>query len=462
VMSKIIKLLIIIGTAALVYYQPIVTGAKLNLSAVLTRSDFIFTIVVVLWLASHLFSSRGKSKWGKHVKVVQNPFHLLALFLVFTFMATLLSFAEYGMAFDIQGWSRLVKMLVCILLAWVVYRTIKDDAKFYQWLARALYLPIMVTLVAGIAWRFYPSILPAFISSAPGVSEEGQLALVSASNTFQGLTWNPWLVVYSCVVALSFVWVMALHNFYCGKLMAGFVKLLFCMSLLIILYWTAVRTTLILVPIVFWFGGLLTLTYLGNRKNALAFFPFLIMVVPLLLGTAMVLAPPEIRDVFIARFSQQQMRLYIWQHYGEIALSNPLGVGFNFYTLVSPPSPVGLENPDPHNVVLSVLMIGGWGGVLSVVVFLWLVTKSVKGELRRQRGSDHISVLYIGVVTAYLCSWVIYMATGIDPFRDFTHSILLALVLARPMLHAEIPIKQSGISKVCKQPLCLEQEDSAN
>jgi hypothetical protein len=445
--QKIVKFLIIVGTASLIYFQPITEAGEFSLATIRYRSDFVFLAAVGLWVVSRVLGLIRPNR-DSHARLTRWVFAWMWLFVMFTTLATLLSLVTYDLWFEILGLSSLVKILLGIILTQVAYENLKGNSFFYQWLARALYLPMALVLALGVLWLVNPSILPGFFLRDMGASVGGQLALVGYGSRFLGVASNPAQVVLAAVVALSFVWTMLLHNIIRGKWRAGLVQSLYSVGLIFLVFWSLTRAGLIVLVFALGFGSFMTWYCLGRKKNFLGFPPLGVMIALLAIWTTWNVLPQEIRRGFLDRFSEPDARLYIWRYYWDIALANPLGVGFNYEQMFEPMNPYSAGRLNPHNALLAAWMYGGIGGLLSLVIFLLLILKSIKFGLASQRQQGYVSVLYIGAVTALFSTWVLFMFIGGVPIAEFTHSILLALVLAGSVRHAEIPVRSLSTSKV--------------
>jgi len=437
--QKIVKFLIIVGAASLIYFQPITEGGEFSLATIRYRSDFVFLAAVGLWVVSRVLGLI-RSNQDTRARLTRRVFVWMWLFVMFTTIATLLSLVTYNLWFEILGLSSLVKIVLGLMLAQVVYENLRGDAIFYKWIARALYLSPALVLALGIIYLVNPSMLPSFLRE--------QLALVSYGSRFQGLTSNPGNATLAPLVSLSFVWVMMLHNVVRGKLWAVSVQLLYCIGMTFLIFWSLTRGALITLIFTLGIGGFMTWYCLGGKKNLLGFpfFPAVITLVVTMIGWNVL--PQELRGAFIDRFSEPDARLYIWQYYLDVAMSNPLGVGFNYEQMFAPLNPYNPGRLNPHNAWLSTLMYGGIGGLLSMMMSLVTILKLIRIELGKSREQVDMPVLYIGAATALLAMWVGYMFAGGVPLTEFTYSILLALVLAGGIRPSEIPARRVSIPKM--------------
>jgi O-antigen ligase len=162
-----------------------------------------------------------------------------------------------------------------------------------------------------------------------------------------------------------------------------------------------------------------------------------------------VVLPQEFREAFMDRFSESDdVRLYLWQYYLNVAMSNPLGIGFNYEQIFVPGDPYSSIRLNPHNAWLAALMYGGVGGLLSMMMTLITILKLIRIELIKSRQQGDIPVLYIGSAVPLLSMWVFFMFVGGVPLAEFTYSILLALVLAGRIKPSENPIPHIGIHRV--------------
>ena len=425
--QKIVQLLILVGTAALVYYTRITDAyGQFSLATITFRSDFMFLAAVVVGAIAHILNSLRLSRVHRQdfSKLAGAAFLLQWFFFAFGIFATLYANVSSDLWFDQVGFANFGKMLLGIALGMVTYESLQRDMGFYKWVARALFISPVLPLTLGILSMISPSALGSLFGGVFSVGRS--YAIFGPGQRFQGLTTNPFQAVINSFVAVSFVWVMAWYNLMHRKRLIGVVQVLYVLGLVLLIFWSLTRTGLIVLAFVLLLGSFFASYYLAGRKDVPRVLPT-VSVALVVVGIAWALLPQDTVSLLVERFGVVSGRLVLWRYYLDVALANPLGVGFNYEQVFFLPRPGYFLNP--HNSVLVAWMYGGVGAVLCMLLLLGVILRSIRLGLRRARDASAVSCYYVGAVTALLGYWVLTIFLGV-PIGDYTHSLLLALVLS--------------------------------
>jgi hypothetical protein len=224
----------------------------------------------------------------------------------------------------------------------------------------------------------------------------------------------------------------------------------YIVGLVLLVFWTMTRTGLIVLVFVFACAGALAL-YHGNRN------PMKVLVsVPiggLLVLIAWLLLPGDFSEVYASRFYSKdvtvgQLEYYtggradIWTYFTDVAVTHPLGIGFNFEQRFFIDSSYQ-EKLNPHSALLIAWMFGGVGGCVGVVVAMWAAVRAMRVEIRRGRWTPGF-LYYAGAVTGLLGMWIPLLGPN---FAEFTHGILFAMVLSGA------PATQCATAAVRREPV---------
>lgn len=430
-MRKIVDTLLILGTASLIYFKRITEegGGAVTSESIGYRSDFVFLLAVFLAIVVGIprFLRCGKLVWTQTEAVV---FGAIASYLMFCVIATLLSMVMYNLRFNLIGFSNLGKSFLMPTLCLVTYIRLKDNPKLYRWLALACFIPPVVPLVFGVVYLVSPATYLSFFEdqSAVGV----QVSLMSGGDRFQGLTSNPFQMLINGFVAIAFVLPMTVRRMFGGKWGGSTIGFVYIVGLIFLIFWTMTRTGLIILLFALVFGCFMAVYHL--RKDATRFVATMVGGL-LLVGLAWSLMPEDFARSYLSRFYSHDVvvgrleyytggRIELWNYFIEVALEHPMGVGFNFeqkYTIDTSFQ----EKLNPHSAILIAWMFGGVGGFVSVLVFMWGVLRSIRVGVKRYR-TERGFLYYIGAVTGVIGIWIVWQG---PTFSEFTHAILLAMVL---------------------------------
>ena len=430
-MRKVVDGLLILGSASLIYFKRITEagGGAVTSESISYRSDFVFLFAVLLAIVvgAPRFLTRGRLVWTQTEVIV---FGALASYLMFCVIATLLSTVIYNLRFDLIGFSNFGKHMLASLLCLVTYLRLKDNPKLYKWLAVAFFVPPAVPLVLGVVYLVSPAMYLALFEDPSAVHT--QVSLLSDAYRFQGLASNPFQMLTSGFVAIAFVLPMTVRQAFGRKWRGSTIGFLYVIGLVFLIFWTMTRTGLVMLVFAVVFGSFMALYHL--RKDVMRFLVTLVGAL-LVVGVAWMLMPEDSAQVYLSRFYSRDVvfgrweyytggRIDIWRYFIEVALDHPLGVGFNFEQKFTIDSSFQ-ERLNPHSGLLMAWMFGGLGGMLSVLVFMGAVLRLIRIEVKRYR-MDPGFLYYVGAVTGMIGIWIAWQG---PTFSEFTHAILLAMVL---------------------------------
>lgn len=417
-MRSIVQWLFIIAAASLVYFRKITEDGRLTLESLTYRSDFVFLAAVLLG-GLHAALKLLAGKRSRHGRLEISAILAAWSYVAFASAATLFSIIVYDLRFDLRGYGNLFKTVLAVLVAVMVYGLLRHDGVFYRRLALALYVTPLIPAVIGLAFLLQPDRLAGIFGP------EGSLPLMKPGDVrFQGLASNPFQVAVSNFVAVGFVWPISLHNAARGKWVPSAVGLVYMGCLAFFVFWSMTRAGVLLLLFALGFGGL---AYAWCFKRHLRSSVVMLAAALLVLLFTWVAVPPDIAELVRARFAISDERPQIWSYYLGIAVAHPLGVGFNYeqrYLFDT----VFQTGVNVHNGYLAAWLYGGVFGWLSILLFLWFILRLMRGKFKDGQPND-AAVYYIGAVTGFLGFWVLAAFLGL-PLEDFTHAVLLALVLA--------------------------------
>lgn len=430
-MRKIVDLLLILGTASLIYYKRITeeTGTTVTIESIGYRSDFVFLLAVLLAIVAGISGVLGRKRIVR-TQTEGIVFGAIASYLMFSVTATMLSIITYNLGFDLKGFTNLGKTVLAAALFVVVYVRLRNSARLYRWLVLAFWVPPAVPLVLGVLYLVSPSTYLTFIEvPATGYT---QVSLLSDPHRFQGLSSNPFQILGSSLVAIGFLLPMTIRRLFRRRVAAAAIGFSYIGGLMFMIFWTMTRTGLLVLLFGLGFGCFMALYHL--RKDLIRFVATLAGLL-LLAALAWSVMPEELVEAYVSRFYSKDVvsdrwqyytggRIDIWSYFIEIALVHPQGVGFNFEQKFGLDSPFQ-EKLNPHSALLIVLMFGGFGGFASVVVLMWAVLRSIRHGVKRYRAEPGF-LYYVGAVTGVLGIWISWQGPTMS---DFTHAILLAMVL---------------------------------
>lgn len=427
-MRKLIQGLILLGTVSLIYFEKVTEDGQITLDSIRYRSDFVFFIVAILaigWGVINLYRVRF-ARPDKSVILITIS---LTAFLFFCFIATARSYYFiYDLNFDRAGFINLSKMLVGVILSYVVCLFLKNDNRFYRYLAVALYVPPLVSPILGVLFWVYPPAFYAIFGDNNYIVQQYSVLLLG--ERFSGLSSNPFQIVFGNLTAISFLWVMLLYYLLRKSWIPVVVVLTYMVGLICIIYWTGVRSAIIGLLFMLIYGSVVMCNVF--KKN-----PTYILTLTcglFLLGSlSFFFLPTDIQAVLASRMEEGgDSRLPIWNYFLGIALDNPLGIGFNYeQKFLYPAQEIWRDDYAPHNVFLVAWMWGGIGALLSLLIFSWFCVKHVTIQFRHIR-AEMLSieqVYYIGAAIAFVTLWFTSVFIGVI-FSDFIQAILFGMILA--------------------------------
>lgn len=351
----------------------------------------------------------------------------IAVFLLSCFMATCLSYVTLDLAFYAGSIVMLGKTILGIALSFVVYWYSRRNYSLYRYLALALYIPPLFILALVWFYLLSPGAFFQVFSGNEFITQ--QFLLVQSGGRFEGLTSNPFQIAFSSLVAIAFLWVICIHQFFTKKRLPALVTLIFLLGLISIVYRTLVRSAFIALFFILVFGA--AAIFYASRKR-LSTSVVMLFVIVLFISLTFFLLPCEVQKDVLYRWRYGGDRMPVWEHFLKVGSEHPFGIGFNYEQKFNYPSPFrGRADLPPHNSLLVAWMQGGIGGLSGLLLFLFAVCVSIKARIRyiASRGVTTYGVYYIGAATALLGLWVNAFFLGVL-FGEFIHSVLLGMVMA--------------------------------
>lgn len=455
---KLVRGLILLGTVSLVYYRRVSANGAITASSITYRSDFVFAAAVAIAIAVGAVSFRTRPfTRSTPTRIEQIVCGALILYFLSASLATVIAALRYHLWFDFLGLGEFLKTILALSLFGVAYTYLKSAPSFFRSLALALALPWLLPLALGVVYLSDP------IHWA--YTLEGFL---SFGGRLQALTSNPQQVATGSLVSLAFVWAFVVQprrNRQSWGVAAG---LLYATGLSFLTIWTISRSGLAVLPVVVALPLLILRTPVRRAAKmvgllgtsvALSFILLPYIVQPHIVvktDRSLGISPnvqtrveaggnrtqPQAVPSHIAAKTDQSLRILtnvqtrveagvdrirIWRYYISAALSNPLGVGFNYEQRFSFPNPY-----QPHiNAEDNLLTAWMFGGVFAVLGLLSLLAAGAwrASEVIRHKRDSAGFPIYVGVVTALTAIWLMSTFFGV-PLQDYTHSLLLAMLLA--------------------------------
>src|SRR5437870_1384988 len=168
--KNITELLLVLGTALLIYWEPL--SKKIPLKA----SDGAFVIAVGLWILFFMRNDGARTLRSADVWFIPP---LLASILV----ATLMGYVNYHLGMSRTGVILLGRLLTCIALFLAVYSFLLRDAAFRRWVSAAFLSPLVLFPAMAIP--------------------NGFTAMWDDTGRFQGLTLNPNTAAMAFLIAFA-------------------------------------------------------------------------------------------------------------------------------------------------------------------------------------------------------------------------------------------------------------------
>ncbi len=425
-MSWLAKILIIVGTWSLIYFRKVSEGGSIGADTLTYRSDFVYGAAVIIGLAGVLWD-RWSNNWQPLDLSARRVFRYFVLYLAFGTVATVLS--STSLVTSLIGFAEILKLITNLALFYLTCRYAQSDTIFYKRIVYALCLSQIVPLAAAFLSVVFPGVYSQLTANLNADEE-----IFSGGERFKGLTANPVQLCIGATVAISFIYVSALYDFKKGRPGRGVLSLLYVLGLVMITLWTLSRSALLALAAAFLLGSFAYVIARGEAKALRRWLFVSVLGMLLMAGGWTVLSlstagtQQDVSTDFGERFEGGLLsgRGEIWQYYFPIALENPQGIGFAYTSLYIYTNQYG-DFP-PHNLVLTAWMEGGLGATLSLVAMLWVLWKKIRSETSMHGGEEEFKFFW-GAVTAWVAVWVYCVWLG-PPLADFTHQILLALIMA--------------------------------
>lgn len=418
-----------VGTALLVYNQRVggQDGTDVNWLQAALRTELWFAIAVFLGLiVIPKWTLWPRVRFGTARTVLLTaPLTALSVSL----FATALTFLRYNVGFDLFGARDAFGFPLGIGLGILVFNLAVASNRFAARIVALLTWMPLASVILGV-WML---LAPASLGNVFGEwALERGVGMFGHGERFQGLTTNPNMLAISSSIALAFFLPRILQAT-STRLAVRISLALVMLGLLAVMAWTGVRAMLVVMAVLCSVALWLRFrpTGQGLRNVCLAAVTLGMLAILALL----VLWQSGLGDVLTERLDSEDGRLFLWRHYTNVLLENPLGLGFAFETVVETDNIILGQRLPPHNTLLLMAMFGGWAGLIVHLIVLgkvwWIVA-----QMRRSAQPALLSILQQGLVLGLCADVVSLMFSGLM-FYDFYFIILTALLLAevaRPVM----------------------------
>ncbi len=423
--------LLALGTALLIYWQPVTT------TLLLKPSDAVFAAALFAWLLSWtrkdwLRTLRGGEIW------------FIPLLLASILVGTLAGYVHYHLGMSRTGTLLLGRLLVCILLFLATYQLLLRQAALRSTISLAFLSPLAL----------FPALL------IPAVSA----VMWDSDGRFQGLTLNANTAAVAFLIAFALAYTLGAYESGMRRGLRAVALLGIAAAMLGLIVWTQSRAYLIAA-----FGSAVLGTVLvakHQRRTNLRFALAGVASLALLVVGILVLAPGRFAVAYLTRVSPiyyrtvedtsasqqtgppsagrrgpmdrierfsagiiprlgEDIRTPAIRYYAKLLSTNPLGVGVNYeskFTVYHPPT----RTYHGANTILDLPLYGGVGAVLSVAYLAVLVARKTGRTLADTQDAN--APYTIAAVTALWGLWGVAVLVG-SPLFDYQFWILTAIVL---------------------------------
>lgn len=427
-MKKILEWLILLGGVLLIYYTKITQEGSLSLQSLTVRSDFVFLLFI--FLASIYFLIRLLMNKPIYMSSIeQKVVYTLGLFVFFGLIATYCSYQSLGLKFNLIGYANFSKIIMGIILTLYISILLRNNSSLYKSLVYVLIIPPIIPTLLGVVYFVAPSLFMATFGCIDFIQQ--QFILFTLGDRFSGLTSNPFQLMFSNLIAISFLWVLALYYFYKKKYIYSILNIMLILFLIIGVILSAVRSAIIFILFIF-IAGTIFVHFKSKVKGAT------VIIIFVFLGLSSVLTFVALPQRMISPISTrltatgsvgEEDRVFLWRHYFHVGMEHPLGIGFNYEQKFAFPSPhIERQDYPPHNFFLTVWMYSGIQGIACIIVFLFFIISFLIKRFMSIK-FNIIAIYYLGALISFCGIYLVSFFLGV-PFGDFSHAIIMAMVLA--------------------------------
>jgi hypothetical protein len=463
VLGNVAQDLFILGTALLIFWQPLARQFPLK------ASDVVFGLALC---ASLLFSVHERRTAALHVaspRVILPPLALLGSLLV----ATLVGFWRYDLAMSRDGTILLARLAVCIALFVAIHHLSHIDTAIGNRVSLALLSPVVI---------FPAMLVPSLFGS------------MWVQGRFQGFTVNPNTSDVGFSIALAIAYALAIYEMHVKRRLRALSFAIIGVGMLIFIVWTQSRAYLAGACASVLLVAILTAPHLGLPKlrtvamTALAFL--------LIVAANLMLSPHSLVNSYVARISwgtlepsssdtqssgsgsrqtsapapapsgRQALALSNWilqrgrpsfvsGQYGALddlerlpsggvrrLMENPHVQAAILYLELLPTNVGGLGvnyeekfflyfpwiNNRHHgtNSILDIPIYGGVGAVLSIGYLMFLIARTTRDRLNKEPNENFPYA--IGAAAAFWGLWIAAILLG-SPIFDYQFWIVTAIAL---------------------------------
>jgi hypothetical protein len=455
--------LFILGTALLIFWQPLARQFPLK------ASDVVFALALSAWLLVRLREGRGPAPDSAGRRLVLPLATLFGSLVV----ATMVGYVRYDLWMSRDGIILLVRLTVCIALFVAIHHLSHIDAAFVKRISVAFLSPIVL----------FPAMLVPSLSAPMWVQ-----------GRFQGFTVNPNTADVGFSIALAVASVAAIYDARMKRHLRAFAFALIAGGMLMLIVWTQSRAYLGSAFAAIVLGAILTAAHVGlPMLKAVAAAALVFLAVA---ATGLLLAPRALVNSYVARVSwgtlapissdtqsqatsgrqppspsaapagRQNLARSNWvltrgqpsfvpgrygalaglerlpsggvrrlmesPHiqaailYAQLLPANPLGIGVNYEEKFYVDFPWINRLHHGTNSILDIPVYGGVGAVLSVGYVTFLVAKKTRDRLIG--GPDETLPYAIGAAASFGGLWIAAILLG-SPIFDYQFWIITAIAL---------------------------------
>ena len=426
--KRVTAILLVLGTALTIYWQP------LGRSFALKASDVAFVIAIGIWMLSFARERRPRGFVAAEVMFIPP---LLASVLV----ATLFAYAHYHLGMSRNGTILLARLVTCIALFLTVRNLLLDDPSFRQKLGLAFLSPLAL----------FPAML------IPKIS----VAMWDPIGRLQGLTVNANTAAVGYLIAFALAYTLTGYEVGGNRHRRALALFIVTIAMLALVLWTQSRAYFVAAFAAAVLGTVVVAQHhrLSTLKLAVAVsggFALIVVGLFLLQPRALAIAqlirispayrafdvpvpepkaPPPgwrwtVKNVQqVVEGSLQKVegdsRMAGIRYYSTLLAANYWGLGLNYETKFAMEN-APTKTREGTNTILDIPVYGGIGAVLSLAYLGVLIAKRTRRNLSQP--VDENVPYTMGAVIALAGLWVAACLVG-SPLFDYQFWILAAIAL---------------------------------
>lgn len=429
--TGITEIFLVLGTALIIYWQPLSTRILLKLS------DMIFVIAICVWIPLLI-----REKWVRPLKGGNVWF--IAPLLASILVATLMGYVHYHLGMSRTGILLLGRLLICIALFLALYSLLLRDTSFRRLASLAFLSPLLL---------FPAMVIPHVFAT-----------MWDGAGRFQGLTVNANTAAKGALIAFALAYTLGAYGAGTKSRLPALAYFGVAAGMLALILWTQSRANLLAAFVSALLGTVLVAKH--RRVPKLKFALAAVSGLALIVIGIFLLGPRQFIVAYLTRVSpayygtaetpttgqqtaprsagpratkgiqrflegiipkiEDDVRMPAVRYYTGLLSTNYLGLGLNYeskFTIYH--APTGTRQG--ANTILDLPIYGGVGAVLSVAYLAFLIGRRTKQKLKL--GVDENVRYTIGAVTALGGLWSAAVLVG-SPLFDYQFWILTAIALA--------------------------------